>query len=62
MDESIDQDARISIYNSLGQLVTQEIDVQGDRLEISSLVSGQYVLEIVTKAQSYTYQFVKVDP
>ncbi len=62
LDESIDKDARLIIYNSSGQTVADVAYVRDDRLVVSSLNSGLYVLEIVTLTESYSYQFIKVDP
>lgn len=62
IDESIDQDTHLTIYNSSGQAVLRTPYSRGENINVSFLNSGQYSLEIVTRSEHYTYQFVKVNP
>lgn len=61
IDESIDKEARVIIYNSAGQVVLDLKFLQRGRIDISPLSSGPYVLEIKTREESYSHHFIKVE-
>ncbi len=62
IDESIDQDSRLVIYNATGQAVMSTPYRRGASINVAHLKSGQYALEIVTRSETYTHQFIKVNP
>ena len=62
IDESVDQDTRLVIYSSSGQAVLRRSYNRDAIIDVGHLSTGQYVLEIKTRSESYTYQFIKLNP
>lgn len=53
----------ISSYNILdlsGRIITNEKNFQDQRIDVSSLKKGNYVLQIIAKDKTYSFKFIKI--
>jgi len=58
--KSIDNIEQISLFNVLGQIViTQQLDATGSQLDISSLNTGTYFMQVTANGKLGTYRVIK---
>ncbi|MGJ8683377.1 MAG: choice-of-anchor J domain-containing protein [Nonlabens sp.] len=49
----------VTIYNGLGQLITENVEVKNNQIKVNTLSAGLYLLKLDTDNGSQTVQFIK---